>query len=121
MKQLKPREVAEHRAELLVQQNGCCALCGESIEPGKAVLDHDHSTGLVRQVLHRGCNALEGVIVNNSARNLITPQRLAAIFENWSRYHAQTGTVLHPTHRTPEQRAERTRKRRKAKSRKSPS
>jgi len=111
MKQLKPREVADHRAELLNQQNGCCALCGEAIEPGKAVLDHDHRTGLVRQVLHRGCNALEGVIVNNSARNLITPERLAAIFENWARYHNQSGTVLHPTHRTPEQRAERTRKR----------
>lgn len=120
MKQLKPREVAEHRAELLAAQNNCCALCHEPIEPGKAVLDHDHKTGLVRQVLHRGCNALEGVIVNNSARNLITPQRLQKIFENWAAYHAQTGTVLHPTHRTPEQRAERIKKRRKLKSKKSP-
>lgn len=111
MKQLRPREVAEHRADLLAAQNGLCALCQEPIEPGKAVLDHDHSTGLVRQVLHRGCNAIEGVIVNNCARNLVTPERLQKIFESWVRYHSQSGTVLHPTHRTPEQRAERIRKR----------
>jgi hypothetical protein len=111
MKQLKPREVADHRASLLAQQNGFCALCHEPIEPGKAVLDHDHKTGLVRGVLHRGCNALEGVITNNCARNLVSPERLAAIFQTWSKYHDQSGTVLHPTHRTPEQKAVRTRKR----------
>ena len=121
MKQLKPREVADHRASLLAQQNGLCALCNEPIEPGKAVLDHDHRTGLVRGVLHRGCNALEGVITNNCARNLVSPERLAAIFQTWASYHAQSSEVLHPTHRTPEQKLERTRRRRKLKSKKSPS
>jgi hypothetical protein len=110
MKQLRPKDIAVHRAELLAAQNNLCALCNEPIEPGKAVLDHDHATGLVRQVLHRGCNALEGVITNNCKRNLVTPERLQKIFENWAEYHTQSGTVLHPTHRTPEQRAERTKK-----------
>ena len=96
MQQLKHSEIAKYREELLLQQNNTCALCKELIEPGKAVLDHDHKTGFVRGVLHRGCNALEGQIVNSLPRNLITPARLAAIFENWQYYHQSSTNVLHP-------------------------
>jgi len=78
---------------------------------GEAVLDHDHSTGYVRGVLHRGCNALEGQIVNAMPRNRMTAQRLAQLFANWAEYHAQHQPELHPLHRSPEQRAERARKR----------
>ena len=109
--QLKPREIADYRQRLLTQQQGRCALCGDTITAGEAVLDHDHSTGYVRGVLHRGCNALEGQIVNAMPRNRMTPQRLAQLFANWAEYHAQHQPELHPQHRTPEQRAERARKR----------
>jgi hypothetical protein len=109
--QLKPREIADYRQRLLTQQQGRCALCGDAITAGEAVLDHDHATGYVRGVLHRGCNALEGQIVNAMPRNRMTAARLAQLFANWAEYHAQHLPELHPQHRTPEQRAERARKR----------
>jgi hypothetical protein len=103
--------VRAYRELELAAQGGLCALCGEPIETGKAVLDHDHKTGLIRGVLHRGCNALEGTITNALPRNLITPKRLTAIFANWDQYHAQPKDVLHPSHRTADERKVRARKR----------
>jgi len=109
--QIKLSQVAEVRELLLQQQTGLCALCHETVEPGKAVLDHDHKSGLIRGVLHRGCNALEGTIANSLPRNLITPARLTAIFQNWDQYHANPAELLHPGHRTAEQRKIKAKKR----------
>ena len=111
MRKLKAKEIAEYRNKLLVEQNGLCALCNMPIEPGKAVLDHCHKTGQVRAVLHRGCNALEGIITNNAARNLITSDRLKNICENLIEYQKTLQEVLHSTHRTPEEKKELQRKR----------
>ena len=41
---------------LLTVQAPVCAVCGRAAE----VIDHDHETGVVRGLLCRGCNALEG-------------------------------------------------------------
>jgi hypothetical protein len=112
-RRLKPSEVADYRQQLLVQQNHVCALCDELIEPGKAVLDHDHRTGHIRGVLHRGCNAMEGVVVNNMARNLMTWARMEQLFERIRWYQEQQQPVLHPTHRTPQERCVRAKKRAK--------
>ena len=111
---LKAAAVRAYRELELASQGGLCALCGEPIETGKAVLDHDHKTGRIRGVLHRGCNALEGTITNALPRNLLTPARLAGIFANWERYHSTPKDVLHPLHRTPEERKARTKKRAQA-------
>ena len=105
--------VRAYRELELAAQGGLCALCGEPIETGKAVLDHDHKTGRIRGVLHRGCNALEGNITNALPRNLITPARLAGIFANWDQYHSQLRDLLHPSHRTPDERKIRAQKRAK--------
>lgn len=113
MRQLKTREIAEMRQQLLQEQNGLCALCQEQIEPGSAVLDHDHKSGQIRSVLHRGCNAFLGHIENNLARNQITESRLKAILANIESYIKATKPVLHSTYRTPEQRRERQRQRAK--------
>lgn len=98
-RKLKASEIKLFREQLLTQQNNLCALCGETIEEGKAVLDHDHKSGYIRSVLHRGCNALEGQITNSLPRNLVTPARLAAIFSNWDKYHKMHTSVLHPKHK----------------------
>lgn len=45
---------------MLLAQNNCCALCGETFQKGKkreVYLDHDHNTGKVRGLLHQNCNA----------------------------------------------------------------
>ena len=113
-RKLKPSEVKDYREQLLAIQNHMCLLCDEIIEDGKAVLDHDHKTGHIRGVLHRGCNAMEGVLVNNMARNLMTWARLELLFERIRWYQEQQQPVIHPTHRTPEQRRAGAKKRAKA-------
>lgn len=115
MQQLKAKELAQVREQMLIEQNNLCALCLEVIEPGKAVLDHCHKTGQIRSVLHRGCNSLEGIIQNNLARNLVTLTRLHNILARLIEYQKQLKPVLHPTHRTPEQRKQRAKQRAKAK------
>jgi hypothetical protein len=50
--------------EMLEQQNGVCAICGEpetakkrnSDEPRLLAVDHDHETGEIRGLLCTGCN-----------------------------------------------------------------
>lgn len=48
------------------KQNNRCALChgpmefGGRLRPDRAVIDHDHSTGKVRGLLHSRCNMLLG-------------------------------------------------------------
>ena len=113
---LTQREVADYRLQLLQAQGGLCALCNHVIMPGQAVLDHDHATGHIRGVLHRGCNALEGQIINSLPRNQITPEQLQEIFQRWITYHMIQRPELHPTYRTAEEK--RARQRRRAQQRK---
>jgi hypothetical protein len=54
-----------------------------------------------------------GKIENNVTRNRITEIQLAAILRNYQVYVADTVNILHPTHRTPEQRQLRAKKRAK--------
>lgn len=104
LQKLKHREIVEYRKHMLTQQHNCCALCGDLIVDD-AVLDHDHKSGMIRGVLHRGCNSLLGKIENNMARNRVTVERLRGLAHNLIEYITTTNsTVLHPTHRTPEQR-----------------
>ena len=96
---LKYKEISTYRQAQLIKQNNCCALCGETIVDD-AVLDHDHKSGLVRLVLHRGCNALLGKLENNLARNLMTPERLTKWAENIVQYRNKIHTdLVHPRHK----------------------
>jgi hypothetical protein len=103
---LTHREIKPLREQLLSEQGHLCALCSEPIE-GDAVLDHDHDSGLIRCVLHRGCNALLGKIENNMARNRVNIGRLSNISKNLITYlTADPSTdLLHPTYKTQEERA----------------
>lgn len=104
MIKLKHSQIREYRINQLTQQNNCCGLCGELIIDD-AVLDHDHSTGEIRMVLHRGCNALLGKIENNMARNRVNIERLSKIADNLIHYLVKDGTdILHPTYKTKEER-----------------
>jgi hypothetical protein len=95
---LKHTEIKTYREQQLAAQDHCCSLCGERID-GDAVLDHDHKSGLVRRVLHRGCNALLGKIENNLARNKISLSRLQGIASNLITYVTESHTdITHPRH-----------------------
>ena len=100
---LKYSEVKTQRLQKLLEQDNRCSLCGETIEDD-AVLDHDHKTGKIRHVLHRGCNALLGKIENNMARNKVSLLRLKGIADNIYEYlNKDYDDVLHPTYKTPEE------------------
>jgi len=112
---LRPKDIKPLREQLLKEQLGLCALCKEPILANEVVLDHHHGTGFIRSVLHRGCNAYIGALENNMARNKITPSRLSNILRNFEHYVKDYKPIIHPTHLTAEERAERSRKRAKKK------
>ena len=103
MIKLKTTQIKQYRETQLQHQDQKCALCGEDIDLD-AVLDHDHKTGLIRQVLHRGCNSLLGKIENSMPRSRVDIRRLEGIAHNLIAYLKTTHTeILHPTHKTPEE------------------
>lgn len=95
-----------------------CELCGEVFtEKNPAVVDHDHTTGEIRGVLHRGCNAMLGVIENGRARYQLRDlprllRLLRAIPEYISR--RRVDAPLYPTHRTEDEKRELRNKRARA-------
>lgn len=94
------------RRQMLAQQGGRCLLCNQPIEIGTDVLDHDHDTGALRGVLHRGCNAMLGHIENNRPRHLLTdPEKFKAWLSNVYEYiyTDYSARRLHPTHKTAEE------------------
>jgi hypothetical protein len=98
---LKHRDIKEYRLHSLSLQNNLCALCQEPIIDD-AVLDHDHKTGRIRCVLHRGCNSMLGKIENNMPRSRMSQQRLKTFARNLVDYITSTHTdLLHPTHKEP--------------------
>ena len=112
MKKLKTTEIKTYREVLLIEQDCLCGLCGEPLSKDEAVWDHNHQNGKCRKVLHRGCNALEGIIANNSKRNRINKDRLQKICMNLINYlDTAESDLLHPTHLTPEERLAKIRKR----------
>lgn len=109
MLRLKTRELAEYRRILLERQGGRCALCKGECSIGEAVVDHDHKTGEIRGVLHRGCNAMLGHIENNRARNgLGTDLALAAFLAGVMQYllKRRDVKVYYPTYKTADEKRE---------------
>lgn len=103
---LKHSEIKDYRVKQLRQQNNCCALCGEEIIDD-AVLDHDHRTGRIRKVLHRGCNSMLGKIENSMPRSRMSLDRLEVFAGRLIKYMITQHTIcLHPTHKTKEERDE---------------
>jgi len=115
---LKPQDIKPYRERLLSAQGYICVLCGKPATEYEAVLDHDHNSGKIRGVLHRGCNALLGKIENNYRRCGIAD--LHAFLNGCSPYlkGPQHGD-FHPSYRTEEEkrlrRNKKASKRRKAK------
>jgi hypothetical protein len=110
---LKTKEIAAYRAQCVLDQLGVCPLCESHLALSDAVLDHRHSDGQVRQAIHRLCNTFLGKIENNVVRNRISTRQLQSILKNYEAYVSQSSGVLHPTHKTAEQRAETAKRRAK--------
>lgn len=113
---------------LLKKQGGLCAVCNKSIDVktrGRSsdyALDHCHSTGEVRGVLHRSCNSAEGKVrhaVSRWGSKGNDEEAILSYLEGLTKYlraqlagEVSTG-LMYPDHRTPEQKAELAKKRRR--------
>jgi hypothetical protein len=112
-------QVPDLRALLQAQQEDRCRLCDKKFYdkmPLDPVLDHCHKTGAIRGVIHRGCNTLLGKIENYLPRAWLKPADLptyAAGLADYLLSPSPAPGVLHFTHRTPEQKAVRTKVRAK--------
>ena len=112
---LKYSEIPAVREYLLEQQQHRCALCDQLID-GNAVLDHDHKTGKIRRVLHRGCNSFLGKIENSMPRSQVDLVRLMKIADRIYDYITNTDTDwIHPTYKTLEEKKMKAYKKKKTK------
>ena len=49
--------------QMIEDQHGCCAICGEAME--KPCVDHNHATGVVRRLLCLKCNMAIGLFYDS--------------------------------------------------------
>ncbi len=108
MSQMKQSEIRDYRLRQLRRQRYICPLCKERCEPEESALDHCHSTGHVRKVLHRSCNAAEGKILH-WAKQRSRGNDPVAFLTNLLKYWAKdyTSNPIHPTHGRPVKRKRR--------------
>ena len=68
----------------------------------KPALDHDHSTGAIRDVLCLNCNGMEGKMHNLARRGLNgNPEEfLKNILDYWKKHRDTPRPYMHPTHKT---------------------
>jgi len=124
-KRLKANQVSDVTQKLLKMQGGKCAVCGHPMtQRDRPVLDHDHTTGFVRGVLHNSCNGAEGKVRVKAMRGHtgISPEKYIVGLGKYLEKHQKPQTqLLHPSHLTADEkrikrnkRATVLRKRRKA-------
>jgi hypothetical protein len=104
VEKIKSKELAEFRTAALKSQGGRCGICKLPCSLQQAVVDHDHGTGEIRSVAHRGCNSLLGKLENNAARFGVV-SRLSEFLHGAARYlMSPPGTgLIYPTHKTSEE------------------
>lgn len=100
---LSRTQIKDYRAAQLKKQGGLCPLCGLPIELGEDTLDHNHTTGKIRAVLHRACNTAEGKILSWCFRS--KSNNPSELLSNLVRYWSEdfSNTPIHPNHLTKEQ------------------
>ena len=119
---LQARQIPLVKAALLKRQEYKCELCQEPLSVMNACLDHNHKSGLIRGVLCRNCNGIEGKVFNlaNRAKKNLTPAKwLGHIILYWLKHEKDQTGLYHPLHKTADEKRElankRARERRAAK------
>lgn len=116
---IRQSDVKTVRDALIVKQNGVCKVCKRPFtEADPACLDHNHKTGKIRGVLHRSCNALEGIITKAFTRLGIKIDQkvvLTGLVEYHDEHETDQTGLIHPSHKTPEEKKALLVKRRKRK------
>lgn len=104
MKRLKAKDIPQVRDEIASVQGGLCAICQTKLE--EKCLDHDHKTGLIRSVLCRNCNGIEGKIFNlcrRGKRNRNEKDYLIDILSYWTFHAENPRPLMHPNHKTQDE------------------
>lgn len=104
MKKLKLSEIPIFREEIASVQGNLCAICQTKLE--EKCLDHDHRTGLIRSVLCRNCNGIEGKIFNlcrRGKRNRTEKDYLIDILTYWTFHAENPRAIMHPNHKTADE------------------
>ena len=120
-RKLKSTEIKTTRDQLLKNNNFKCGLCGLPVLDNEAVhLDHDHKQGHVRDAIHGRCNTTLGKLENHFIRAgfKTEEQKREFLMNVWAyiKLHETDQTnLIHPSHKTPEERKALAAKRRKAK------
>lgn len=111
IRQLKTKEIKSLREKILKEQNGRCKICGKNIQKQDSgtSLDHQHKTkkenigedgaGLIRGVLCRNCNILEGKIWNNTGRYIqpkLVQERIEFLEALIEYYKKDNYPLIHP-------------------------
>ena len=105
---LNARQLKEWREATWLAQDKRCAISGYTISASEAVADHDHSTGHLRGVLHRGVNSLLGKCENNYRRYGLSLPMLRAMAPAIAAYIEKdySNNPFYPTHRTEDEKRE---------------
>ena len=93
---MKFKDIPVIRNKMILDQNGLCLLCEHELD--NPSLDHSHTSGMVRGVLCRGCNAFLGKLENSMKINRITEDKLINILKNIPGYRANETDMIHPIH-----------------------
>ena len=105
-----PNNLPNINKELIRRQNGKCPITGRDLRamaPSNVVVDHDHSTGVIRAALPRGINGMEGKLLAtcirwgscSNKRDVVNMLRGVA---DYMEHHRTPQTEwIHPSHLTP--------------------
>lgn len=89
------KQIPEIRTLLLKKQRGVCPICARII--ADPVLDHDHSTGAVRDALCRNCNRFEGKVLQWAKTVPFDRiELLKRLGRYWSKHSINVHGFLHP-------------------------
>ncbi len=111
---LKYTEIKPERESRYEQQGKKCYLCGEDMDANnknklvQPVLDHCHSTGRVRAVIHGDCNVLLGKVENFTTfkgKSMVREGRLEQALEGMFAYMSADYSTAphHPTYKSPQE------------------
>lgn len=96
------------RDRLIEAQGGRCALCEKPFFQisGTPCVDHDHTTGLIRGVLCKNCNGMEGKILNraNRASRSQPPEVwLQGLIDYWKFHKEHPSGLIYYQHKTADE------------------
>lgn len=115
MRKISKQELASLTSQLRKAQRNCCALCGKPFTAKDGpVADHDHTTGVIRGILHRSCNGAEGKVKVQAMKSHagVKPyEYLIQLGKYLERHKTPQLTFIHPDHETKRDKMDKANKR----------